>query len=62
MLSVARKKKKKKNQRMHKMLYKSGEWYMNKPFSKTHQNIDRNKTVKFSGSAVEVEIFIKIYV
>ncbi len=60
MLSVARKKK--KNQRVHKMLYKSGKLYMNKPFSEPHQNIDRNKTVKFSGSAVEVEIFIKIYV
>ncbi len=35
---------------------------MKKPFFKTHQNIDRNKTVKFNGSAFEVEIFIQIYV
>ncbi len=47
---------------MHEMLYKSGKWYMKKTFSKTHQNIDRNKTVKFNGSAFEVEIFIQIYV
>ncbi len=44
---------------MHEMLYKSGKWYMKKPFFKTHQNIDRNKTVKFNGSAFEMEILFK---
>lgn len=37
------------------MLYNSGyEWYMNKPLCENLQNIDRNKTVKFGVTEVEM--------